>query len=1208
MIRTPLLLLFSAMVSILAPGPVAHAWESSVEPLSDLGIDVAVSGPLAEIELTQTFVNVTDHTVATAYVLPLERDAVVDSMSMRLDDRTIEGRVEPVQVAREQYEAAIAAGQTAALTESVRWNLFRQTVGNIPPRGRIEVTLRIIQPVSRVDGTYELTLPLVDGARFVPVDIPVEDALQQPRPLPEGLRAQVDLHVRAGMPVHDFTIRDHPAFVSPGPGGVGIDAHAANVPLNGDFVARWRTSADDPQIGALFDERHLMLVFEPPREAMYSTRTPRDVIVVLHRSSRIQNPDWERLIPVLQQGVRTLTPADRLRFVRVQPAGQAPALAGPGSVDANVAQNWVRNIASTTPRLAQDADLLAAVRTAWNAPETPGARRYIVLVSDGLQSEAAGAGPGHNEDVLDWLATAMEADDTPQLHTVGAGLAIDRFALEALASEGGGLYVDAGRRGLERNGASSTYRAFADAIDRPVMADIAVDWGDWGAEHVSPERIPDLHLGRATRVLVRTAYRDGGPLVVTGRIAGEPVEMRVQPTGIQRGRAIASTWARNRIDDLGRRQLREGIPAEEEGLPLALEYGILSPWTAFIAIDPRVRTVLAEPTQVVDTSSTDRSSVLTEEFLERIPSGKQYESAVQSVTGAFRNRDDSHQETARAVSGTTRQEVVYRRDGSNIVDPVTGTFSTNFDFADTPTLPPMLGRTVDVPSSPVLVPPLPGRLTTAIAPRLQAPRVDPDLRLAGFLGGVGDRAWGRGTASFVGTPGYQNAASLGASWTGRDVQGGRWVDVPLAARFTRNGSTRLDIALDARHQQLTGRTFDVVDPVRTAGSGSIHLGGSHGRGSIELATQRLGCADGAEFTCGTDSSGDAEPDGSIDRPTRSVAAVNGDIAVVPDPTALRLGIAAQATRFTGLASPVASTGPPTFSSYRLGLRASHAAEQVSLRTGALVQGDVLSRRPTALDDPAESASQLDLLPSASARIGLRVRYNLAIDVGGGRALDLYAPELALPERIDAWLRVLVDEAEAHGELKLGWDRRSGPLSVPVERLHTAPALDRFWQRDALLAHLSLRADLPDEGYLALDLRGQILLTPTDAGQLIDPVAPWTPGLLFAHRPFFAGVSSQGRIIDARIDTDLLFKAAVASPLGGQPAVDRWWTGWQGLAELGLVERFPLWRRDDRTFTLGVHGTWRKGRPGPVDLAHIDSWFEPTRLGTVGVFGRMGVEL
>ena len=114
------------------------AW-AAIVPASEVSFDVAVSGTIAEIEVRQTFRNDSRGRVDATYRFPLHDDAVVDGMQIRLEDRTIEGVIKEKEEARQAYEEAVAQGKTAALTETERWNLYRQQVGNIPPGAELEV-------------------------------------------------------------------------------------------------------------------------------------------------------------------------------------------------------------------------------------------------------------------------------------------------------------------------------------------------------------------------------------------------------------------------------------------------------------------------------------------------------------------------------------------------------------------------------------------------------------------------------------------------------------------------------------------------------------------------------------------------------------------------------------------------------------------------------------------------------------------------------------------------------------------------------------------------------------------------------------------------------------------------------------------------------------------------------------------------------------
>jgi hypothetical protein len=83
--------------------------------------------------------------------------------------------------------------------------------------------------------------------------------------------------------------------------------------------------------------------------------------------------------------------------------------------------------------------------------------------------------------------------------------------------------------------------------------------------------------------------------------------------------------------------------------------------------------IIEERRPVVDTQSGDRGSVLTKDFLQRIPAGRSYQSAVQMAAGVTGGSNPN-------VGGASGNENSYMLDGVNITDPVTGTFSMNFNF------------------------------------------------------------------------------------------------------------------------------------------------------------------------------------------------------------------------------------------------------------------------------------------------------------------------------------------------------------------------------------------------------------------------------------------------------------------------------------------------------------------------------------------------
>ncbi len=76
---------------------------------------------------------------------------------------------------------------------------------------------------------------------------------------------------------------------------------------------------------------------------------------------------------------------------------------------------------------------------------------------------------------------------------------------------------------------------------------------------------------------------------------------------------------------------------------------------------------------VVDVEDVSRGQVLTKEFLQRVPTGRSYQSAVQMANGVVGGANPN-------MAGGASNENTYMLDGANITDPVTGTFSVNFNY------------------------------------------------------------------------------------------------------------------------------------------------------------------------------------------------------------------------------------------------------------------------------------------------------------------------------------------------------------------------------------------------------------------------------------------------------------------------------------------------------------------------------------------------
>jgi Ca-activated chloride channel family protein len=137
-------------------------------PLTGVAVEARVAGSLAEVTVEQTFENNLAQRIEAVYVFPLPDDAAVHEMVMIIGERRISADLRERAEARQAYEQARAAGQTASLLEQERPNIFTMSVANIQPGEPARVLVRYVEELSYPDGRYHFHFPTTVGPRFAP--------------------------------------------------------------------------------------------------------------------------------------------------------------------------------------------------------------------------------------------------------------------------------------------------------------------------------------------------------------------------------------------------------------------------------------------------------------------------------------------------------------------------------------------------------------------------------------------------------------------------------------------------------------------------------------------------------------------------------------------------------------------------------------------------------------------------------------------------------------------------------------------------------------------------------------------------------------------------------------------------------------------------------------------------------------------------------
>ncbi|MGC4121766.1 MAG: VIT domain-containing protein [Myxococcales bacterium] len=583
-------------------------------PLRHTDVHAEIDGPVARVEVTQAYANSFSEPIEAIYVFPLPDDCAVDGFQWVVGQRVVEADIQKREQARRTYEAAKRAGNTAALLEQERPNVFTQSIANIPPGEEIRVVTRYVQTLTYDEGRYEFVFPMVVGPRYMPgaptgtasgtgshadTDRVADASRISPFYLPVGVRSGHDVSlsvtIDAGLPLHDLEAPTHETVTE------RLDERRVLVRLsdrdsiaNRDFVLRYGVAGKTPQATLLTSRGehygYFTLVVQPPELDVQALVGQRELVFVVDVSGSMSGlPIW-----LCQQAMRDalarLRPADTFNVITFSGAA-AQAFAKPR----RASQENVADALGFVERMQAGGgtEMLDAIQAALK-PEVEGGRgRYVFFLTDGQV--------GNDEEIIGATRTFVSALERKgqrgRVFSFGVGSSTNRNLLEGIAQSGKGVAFYATNREDPVRGVVRFFRK----IDHPVLEDVSIDFGALPVTHVHPSPMPDLFLSRPLIVHGRYELGGKGRIVVRGYSDGHKVEIPVEaqlPDQAHGNEALANLWARAEIHDLladlaYRRMAGLSIneaATQEAVTGLGLAHRLVTPYTSFVAVD-RSRTV-----------------------------------------------------------------------------------------------------------------------------------------------------------------------------------------------------------------------------------------------------------------------------------------------------------------------------------------------------------------------------------------------------------------------------------------------------------------------------------------------------------------------------------------------------------------------------------------------------------------------------------------
>jgi len=561
-------------------------------PLERTSVRAQIDAYVASVEVEQRYHNPYGEKIEVVYVFPLPEDAAVSGFLMQIGDRTIRGVIREREEAERIYEEAKSQGFVASLLTEERPNVFTQRVANIEPGKVIDVQLTYYNTLPYRDGAYAFEFPTVVGPRFNPPG--TTDGVGAVARGASGLSGQgtevqylkpgdesgaeftmvVDLDAgakvtRIDSPTHEIEV----ATVSPSRRRIELARGAARP--DKDFVLNYAVAGETVQSAFLLHEdargRFFTLVLTPPAEVERLRRAPVEHVFVLDTSGSMDGEPIEIVKKAVRRVLEKLEPTDSFQIIRF--SNDSSAL-GPSPIPAT-ARNVRRGLDYVDDLEGEGGTMMIeGIKAALDFPHEEGKVRLVSFMTDGYIGNEA-----------EILAAIHGKLGRSRIFSFGVGSAPNRYLLERMAKLGQGAvaYVTGGRAD------EGAVDAFYDRIAHPALSDIEIDWRGMRVSEVFPSRIPDLWSGRPVVITGRLEGDVARAAGLEGRIGGESVgfEIPISADGTVRRPAIAQVWARMQIADLAEKSLWQEDRAElaERIKTVALNFGLLSKFTAFVAVD-----------------------------------------------------------------------------------------------------------------------------------------------------------------------------------------------------------------------------------------------------------------------------------------------------------------------------------------------------------------------------------------------------------------------------------------------------------------------------------------------------------------------------------------------------------------------------------------------------------------------------------------------
>ncbi|MBA3440994.1 MAG: VWA domain-containing protein, partial [Pyrinomonadaceae bacterium] len=488
-------------------------------------------------------------------------------------ERRLSGEVRSREEARRIYDEIVRRQRDPGLLEYVGKDLFQASIFPIPPRSDKKLELTYTQVLRAESGTVAYRYPLGTGRNLQPIG-----------------RVSGRIEIDSREPLRNIYSPSHAIETARKDGErrahISFENEREREPQ--DFRLFYSLSREDFGLSLVTHREpgkagFYLLMISPRNDWATEQYAAKDVVFVLDTSgSMADEGKMEKARAALLSGVRNLRASDRFNIVSF--AGEEHLMAS-GMITADDAgrargADFVRGLRPVGGTNINDA-LVAALRL-FDQQMRP---KLLVFMTDGL--------PTVGETNINRIIENARAAGTPgvRLFTFGVGYDVNTSLLDKLAAENSGVadYIEP-KEDLEVKVSN-----FFTKVNHPVLTDLKLDMGGVETDLIYPRNLPDLFRGSQLTLIGR--YRNAGDmrnvrLRLTGRVGGNARTFAYDdlqfPLTKNDHEFLPRLWATRRVGWLMEQIRTNGEQRElrDEIVDLGTRYGIVTPYTSYLALEP----------------------------------------------------------------------------------------------------------------------------------------------------------------------------------------------------------------------------------------------------------------------------------------------------------------------------------------------------------------------------------------------------------------------------------------------------------------------------------------------------------------------------------------------------------------------------------------------------------------------------------------------